>query len=93
MKAKPMPNSSRLNPQAERFMSLFNLKHPIVEAPAAGPAGVKLAIAVAEAGAMASLPLTWTRTEQAIESVKQLKAATNGSFFQLCSPLSAKVVG
>ena len=81
MRTKPIESSNKLNPQAEKFISLFNLKYPIVEAPAAGPAGVKLAIAVAEAGAMASLPLTWTRTEQAIESVKQVKAATNGSFF------------
>lgn len=74
-------SSNKLNPQAEKFVSLFNLKYPIVEAPAAGPAGVKLAIAVAEAGAMGSLPLTWSTPEEAYNKVKQVKAATNGSFF------------
>lgn len=73
--------TEKLNPSARAFMSQFNLKYPIVQAPTAGPAGARLAIAVANAGAMGALPLTWTPPQEVYELVKQVKAATSGSFF------------
>ena len=79
-------STHKFNPQAEKFISLFNLKVPIVEAPAAGPAGAKLAIAVAEAGGMGSLPLTWASPDYATKVINHVKAATNGAFLStMCS--------
>lgn len=39
-----------------RITSLFNIKHPIILAPMAGPGGAELASGVAQGGGMASLP-------------------------------------
>ena len=72
---------TELNRQAKAFVSLFNLKYPIVQAPTAGPAGPELAIAIARSGAMGALPLTWRSPQEAYELVQQVKSATDGSFF------------
>ena len=39
-----------------RLLSLFGIAHPIVQAPMAGAMDVRLAIAVAQAGGLGSLP-------------------------------------
>lgn len=69
------------NDSTNDFTTMFNLRYPIVQAPTAGPAGPALVIAIAEAGAMGGLPLTWDSPDDAYSAVKQVLAATKGSFF------------
>ena len=68
------PNSSA------RFRAAFGLRVPIVQAPTGSIAGPELAIAVAEAGGMGALALTWTEPEQAAQYVQQVLQATKGAF-------------
>lgn len=70
-----------ISDKTKKFMTLFDLKYPIVQAPTAGPAGEALAIAVANAGAMGALPLSWDSAEDVSQHVLKVKAATKGSFF------------
>ena len=63
-----------------QFMNDFGLRVPIAQAPAGSIAGPELAIAVAEAGGMGALALTWTNPEQAAQYVRQARQATNGAF-------------
>ena len=62
-------------------MSFFNLKYPILQAPIGSVAGINLAAAVSNAGAMGSLALTWETPKVAADKVKRLKAATENAFF------------
>jgi nitronate monooxygenase len=70
-----------LNDSCQKFMDMFNLKHPIIQAPMDGPATAPLATAVTNAGALGSLPLTWLSPEIAYQSVTAVKAKTQGAFF------------
>ena len=63
------------------FRALLGLRYPIVQAPTNGPAGPELAVAVADAGALAAVPLTWQTPEAALALVRQVRAATKGVFF------------
>ena len=47
-----------------RIIDLFNIEHPILLAPMAGPGTAELAIAVAEAGGLGSLPCAMLTPEQ-----------------------------
>lgn len=62
------------------FMAEFGLRVPIVQAPTGSIAGQELAIAVAQAGGMGALALTWTAREQAAQSVRQVCEATSAPF-------------
>jgi nitronate monooxygenase len=68
---------SALNPRAEAFMRLFNLRYPIVGAPIAGPAA---AIALTNSGAMGGIGMSFV-SEPPDEIVKRVKAEARGSFF------------
>ena len=68
-----------LSTTATRFIANFGLRVPIVQAPTGSIAGPELAIAVAEAGGMGALALTWTNPEQAAQYVRQARQATNGA--------------
>jgi nitronate monooxygenase len=57
------------------------LRYPIVQAPTNGPAGPELATAIADAGALGAIPLTWTAPDAALALVQQVRAATKGTFF------------
>lgn len=63
-----------------QFINDFGLRVPIVQAPTGSIAGPELAIAVAEAGGMGALALTWTNPEQAVYYVQQVRKATEGAF-------------
>jgi nitronate monooxygenase len=76
-----LTRSMELTRRAKGFLSLLHLKYPIVQAPAAGAAGPDLVIAVASAGALGGLPLTWASPEEAYELVQKVQSATHGSFF------------
>lgn len=70
-----------LNPNSEKFMQMFGLKHPIIQAPMDGPATAPLAIAVSANGGFGSLPLTWRTPDQAYQEITQVRSATSASFF------------
>jgi len=53
---------------------------PIYQAPTGSIAGPELAVAVANAGAMGAMALTWTEPTEAAAFVRQVRAATDGVF-------------
>ena len=59
----------------------FGLKYPIFQAPTASIAGPELCAAVASAGAMGAMGLTWTDPERAAEFVKSVRSQTDGLFY------------
>src|SRR5712692_4739347 len=73
--------NTELHDRCRHFMSMFNLKYPIVQAPTDGPATSALAIAVSNAGAFGALPLTWVSPDLAFKRVMEVKSKTSGSFF------------
>ena len=63
---------------AFRLASRLGIRWPILQAPAGGPVGAALAVAVSEAGAVGAFPLTWTApgtAEALIAEVRYLVAA------------------
>jgi nitronate monooxygenase len=67
-----------LNAGANKLMALFNLKYPIFQA---APGGETLAIALANAGAMGALSMSWLSSDDAFEIVTRMKTATKGNFY------------
>jgi nitronate monooxygenase len=59
---------------------LFGLEFPIWQAPTGSIAGPELAAAVAAAGGMGAMALTWATPEQAAAQVRQVRAQTAGLF-------------
>jgi nitronate monooxygenase len=70
--------SADLSEKTKKLMKLFNLKYPIFQA---APGGEKLAITLANAGAVGALSMTWASPEDTFELVTKMKAATKGSFY------------
>jgi len=66
------------NEGPKKLMELFGLKYPIFQA---APGGGELCIAIANAGAMGAISLTWSSPEESFETVKKIKASTKGSFY------------
>jgi nitronate monooxygenase len=62
----------------KKLMNVFDLKYPIFQA---APGGEELCIAIANAGAMGAISLTWSSPEDGFNTVKKIKAATKGSFY------------
>ena len=61
-----------------KLMKMFGLKYPIFQA---APGGEELCIAVANAGAMGAISLTWSSPDDAFQSISRIKKATKGSFY------------
>jgi nitronate monooxygenase len=61
----------------ERALDLFKIKHPVVLAPMAGAMDTGLAIAVAEAGALGSLPIAMLDERQMRDQMAKFRAATD----------------
>ena len=59
-----------------RLLDLFKIKHPIVLAPMAGAMDTNLAIAVAQAGGLGSLPVAMLNERQMRAQVETFRAAT-----------------
>jgi nitronate monooxygenase len=59
-----------------RLLDLLRIEHPIVLAPMAGAIDHALAVAVAEAGGLGSLPFAMLNAEQASREIAQYRAAT-----------------
>ena len=81
--ASPKTNNkpTRLSAKSIRFMEMMNIQYPIVQAPSGSTVTPELTLAVAEKGALAALPLTWTSPEDAYSQVTSIKKATKGAFF------------
>jgi nitronate monooxygenase len=59
-----------------RLLDLFQVEHPIVLAPMAGAMDVDLAVAVADAGGLASLPFAMLSVDQARSQILEFRART-----------------
>src|SRR5499433_1683299 len=59
-----------------RLLELFNIELPIVQAPVAGAMDCELAVAAAEAGALASLPCAMLNPDQVREHMAKIRART-----------------
>src|SRR5262249_60381190 len=59
-----------------RLLELFNIELPIVQAPVAGAMDWELAVAAAEAGALASLPCAMLNADQGREQMAKIRART-----------------
>src|SRR5215831_414101 len=59
-----------------RLLELFNIELPIVQAPVAGAMDWELAVAAAEAGALASLPCAMLNADQVREQMGKIRAQT-----------------
>ncbi len=59
-----------------RLLDLFGIEHPILLAPMAGAMDFELAAAVAQAGALASLPCAMLNPDQAREQMAKFRART-----------------
>jgi nitronate monooxygenase len=61
---------------SRRFTEMFGVALPIIQAPMAGASGVELAIAVAEAGGLGSLPCAMLTPEQVRVSFAAIRQRT-----------------
>jgi nitronate monooxygenase len=59
-----------------RLLDLFKIDHPIVLAPMAGAMNEELAITVAQAGGLASLPIAMLNEQQMRDQVEKFRAAS-----------------
>src|SRR5215470_7275981 len=68
-----------------RLLDLFDIEHPLLLAPMAGAVDFELAVAVAQAGALGSLPCAMLNADQAREQIRKfrtrLQAKINLNFF------------
>lgn len=62
-----------------RLLDLFKIEHPIVLAPMAGAVDAALAIAVAEAGGLGSLPVALLNEQQMRAQMEKVRTATRKS--------------
>ena len=63
-----------------RLTDLLDIKHPIIQAPMAGPSTPELAAAVSNAGGLGSLAFAMLTAEQAASEVARLRVLTNKGF-------------
>ncbi|MGZ0017505.1 NAD(P)H-dependent flavin oxidoreductase [Yeosuana sp. AK3] len=68
----------KLNESSKKLLTLFNLKYPFFQA---APGGSKLAAAIAKAGGMGCVQLTWSSADDSYEWIQELNKETNGNFF------------
>lgn len=68
-------------PASERFMSMFKLKYPIIQAPAGGVVTSDLVAAVCNAGCLGGLPLSWSSAERARKTIATVQSKTDSDFF------------
>jgi nitronate monooxygenase len=68
----------KLNESSKKLLSLFDLKYPFFQA---APGGEKLAIAIANAGCMGCIQLTWKNPDDAYEIISRLNKETKGNYY------------
>lgn len=68
-----------------RILDLFNIEHPIIQAPMAGASGTQIAIAVSRAGGLGSLPCATLNAESTRSEIGVIRQQTgkplNANFF------------
>ena len=67
-----------LTDKSRALMDRYKLEYPIFQA---APGGPDLAVAVANAGAMGAISLSWDTPEQSFDLVKRLADGTAGNFY------------
>ena len=67
-----------LNDASRKLMRDYGLKYPIFQA---APGGVDLAVAVAEAGGMGAVSLSWVSPDAATKIVARMNSETNGNYY------------
>lgn len=67
-----------LNQASEKLLQDFGLKYPIFQA---APGGIDLAIAVANAGGMGAVSLSWVSPEVAANIVTRMNSETDGNYY------------
>ncbi len=78
MESKDSGSNDDLNVRAKAFMETYGLDYPIVQA---APGGERLAHAVASAGAMGALSMSWATPEDGYDTVSRMRATTHGNFY------------
>jgi len=78
MESKDSRSNGDLNARAKAFMETYGLDYPIVQA---APGGERLAQAVASAGAMGALQMSWATPEDGYDTVSRMIANTRGNFY------------
>lgn len=80
--ARPAPNSAQdkgeLNEQSKKLLRDFGLRYPIIQA---APGGVDLAIAVANAGGLGAVSLSWSSPDVAAKTVTRMNTETKGNYY------------
>ena len=61
----------------DRIQRLFNIKHPIIQAPMAGSSTTEMAIAVADAGGLGSIPAAQLTPAQLTEALIRFRTASS----------------
>jgi len=67
-----------MSQNSQALLDRFGLKYPIFQA---APGGEALAMAVANAGGMGAISLTWDTPEQAFDLVARMNEATKGNYY------------
>lgn len=67
-----------LNQASKKLLQDYGLKYPIFQA---APGGIDLAIAIANAGGMGAVSLSWVSPEAATDIVTRMNAETEGSYY------------
>ena len=71
----------RFSPATRKLLSIFDLRYPIIQAPAGGVVTSDLVAAVCNAGCLGGLPLTWADAEGAKRSIAAAQSKTDAAFF------------
>jgi nitronate monooxygenase len=69
-----------LTERSQAFMAMFGLEYPIIQAPMDGAVTPPLVSAVANAGALGSLPLTWRSPDAATQQIAEVQSQTSRAF-------------
>src|SRR5690242_10255971 len=65
-----------MNP-ISRFLQIFAVELPIIQAPMAGSSDAELAVAVSEAGGLGSLPCAMLTPDQVVSTVASIRGRTS----------------
>jgi nitronate monooxygenase len=78
MESRDSRSKDELNASAKAFMETYRLDYPIVQA---APGGERLAQALANAGVMGALQMSWATPEDGYDTVSRMIANTRGNFY------------
>jgi len=73
-----------------RLLELFHVEHPILQAPMAGPCYADMAVAVAEAGGLGSLPTATFTPDQMREQLQIIRQQTQSPSTSISSATASR---